>query len=168
MILVVVGMHFQSFDRLIEKMDELTPSLGHKVVMQIGSSTYEPRNAEYFRFTDGWRMEHLTGQADVVVSHAAAGAIITALKWRTPLIVVPRLKRFGEHVDDHQLQLAEALSGEGSVTAVYDVEHLERALKSARQASAVHRSSRAELVAFLRGYVDKLEARSARTHRRAG
>lgn len=157
MILVTVGMHFQGFDRLIKRMDELAKGMDEDVIMQIGCTTYEPQNTDYFRFTSTTRMEELTRQADVVVSHAAAGAIITAFKCGAPLIVVPRLKRFAEHADDHQVQLAELLSREGRVRAVYDVRDLGEALAQTRRVSGRCGSATTELAAFLRDYVEHLE-----------
>lgn len=164
MILVTVGMHFQGFDRLIKRMDELAKGMDEDVIMQIGCTAYEPQNAEYFRFTSTARMKELTRQADLVVSHAAAGAIITGLKCGAPLIVVPRLKRFAEHADDHQVQLAEVLSREGRVRAVHDVRDLKEALGQTRRASGQCGSARTELAAFVRDYIENLEQQVANGH----
>ncbi|MCL4294099.1 MAG: beta-1,4-galactosyltransferase [Anaerolineae bacterium] len=120
MILVTVGTHHQGFNRLVQAMDELAARLDEPVVIQRGSSSYEPQHAENFQFATGPHMAQLTAEARVVVSHAAAGAIIVALRQGKPLIVVPRLQRFGEVVDDHQLQLAAALAETDRVIAVHE------------------------------------------------
>jgi len=118
LILVTVGTHHQGFNRLVQPMDELAADLDEPVVIQRGSSTYEPRYAEHFQWTTSWRMEQLTQQARVVVTHAAAGAIILSLLKDKPLVVVPRLRCFSEHTDDHQQQLATALGAEGKAIVV--------------------------------------------------
>jgi beta-1,4-N-acetylglucosaminyltransferase len=118
MILVTVGTHNQGFNRLVQAMDELSVQLDEPIVIQRGSSTYEPQHAENFQFATGQHMAQLTSEARVVVSHAAAGAIIVALRQGKPLVVVPRLQRFGEVVDDHQLQLAAALADTSKAIAV--------------------------------------------------
>jgi len=50
MIFVTVGMHNQGFDRLIEKCDLLAGQIEDKMIIQKGSTSYCPRNAEYFDF----------------------------------------------------------------------------------------------------------------------
>jgi beta-1,4-N-acetylglucosaminyltransferase len=118
MILVTVGTHNQGFNRLVQAMDELAARLDEPVVIQRGSSTYEPQHAAHFSFTTGQHMAQLTSEARVVVCHAAAGTIIMALRQGKPLVVVPRLQRCGEVVDDHQLQLAAGLADTGRAIAV--------------------------------------------------
>jgi beta-1,4-N-acetylglucosaminyltransferase len=118
MILVTVGTHSQGFNRLVRAADELAAELDEPIIIQRGSSTYQPQHAEHFQFTTSQRMVELTQQARVIVTHAAAGAIITVLREGKPLVVVPRLKQFGEHIDDHQQQLAEALAANGRAAAV--------------------------------------------------
>lgn len=136
MILVTVGTHSQSFERLVRSMDELADALEERVVIQYGSSQYRPRFSEGFDFASSQEMERLTGQARVVVCHAAAGSILMALQYSRPIIAVPRLKRYGEHMDDHQLQLARALEAQGMAQVVYEVsvENLKRAVLRAGSA----------------------------------
>ena len=120
MILVTVGTHDQGFDRLVRSMDQLAIQFDERVIIQRGSSTYRPRYAEHFRFTTNQKMTNLIQEARVVVCHAAAGAIILSLNYGKPLVLVPRLRKFGEHLDDHQLELAQALDDAKMAIAVYD------------------------------------------------
>lgn len=131
MIFVTVGNHNQGFDRLIKKMDEIAGKTDEPVIMQIGHTAYKPVNAEYFSFLESFEeILRLNREARVVVSHAGAGSIITALKEKTPVIVVPRLKRYDEHMNDHQLEIAKAMSENKNVTVIYDVGTLDDYLKS--------------------------------------
>ena len=110
MILVTVGTHSQGFDRLVRAADELATLTDEPVVIQYGSAGYEPRHASRsFRFTNSQEMEDLSLQARVIIMHAAAGSLILALKMGKPLVVVPRLRKYKEAMDDHQIQLAGAL-----------------------------------------------------------
>ncbi|MEZ4710465.1 MAG: glycosyltransferase [Caldilineaceae bacterium] len=130
---MTVGTHNQGFDRLIRPMDELCAELDEHVVMQIGASAYEPRHVEFFRFTSSERMQELTRQASTIVMHAAAGSIILALRTGKPLVLIPRLKQYGEHIDDHQLQLATQLEKQNQAICVVapTKESLDVALKKA-------------------------------------
>lgn len=112
-------------------MDEIAGKTDEQVIMQIGYTTYKPVNAEYFSFLESFEeILRLNREARVVVSHAGAGSIVTALKEKTPVIVVPRLKKYDEHMNDHQLEIAKAMSENKNVTVVYDVETLDDCLKS--------------------------------------
>jgi len=122
MILVTVGTHTQPFDRLIKVMDEVAADLDEQVNIQYGCSTYKLRFAEGFAWTTGQKMEEITEQARVVVAHAAAGAIIMSLKHKKPMIIVPRLRRYGEVIDDHQTQLAAAMANDGRAIALEQID----------------------------------------------
>lgn len=131
MIFVTVGMHSQGFDRLIRKMDEIAGKIDEAVIMQIGHTRYKPKYAKYFDFVEDFqKIKELNKKARLVICHGGAGAIITALKQGTPLIAIPRLKRYREHNDDHQLELVDALAKEGKITTINDVRNLEKSIKS--------------------------------------
>ena len=134
MILVTVGTHNRGFDRLVRAADELAAQIEEPVVIQYGSAVYEPQHASRsFRFTTGQEMEELTLQARVIVMHAAAGSLILALQLGKPLVVVPRLRKYKEVMDDHQTQLAKALveEGRGVVVQQPSGENLLRAIQQA-------------------------------------
>lgn len=111
-------------------MDEIAGRIDEEVVMQIGHTDYEPVNAKFFDFLESFEeIERLNREARVVVSHAGAGSILTALEQRVPVIVVPRLKKFNEHMDDHQLEIAEAMSESSNVKVIYNINDLENILR---------------------------------------
>ncbi len=157
MIFVTVGTHSQGLDRLIKKMDEIACKIDEEVVMQIGSTKYRPKNARYFDFIEDFeRIKELNRKARVVVCHGGAGTIITALDEGKPVIAVPRLKEHGEHINDHQLELVDALSNNGKILAVYDIDLLEEALSSPFVNS--HKKSHGDnrLARAIRNYLDGL------------
>lgn len=124
MIFATVGTHQQGFDRMVQAFDQLALTLQQEnnspeeLVIQYGTSTYIPQYATSFQWATSQKMDELTQSARIVVTHAAAGAIILGLRAQKPLVVVPRLKKFNEHMDDHQLQLAQALDEKGQAIAV--------------------------------------------------
>lgn len=117
-IFVTVGMHHQGFERLIRAMDEVAGQVDERVVMQIGASSHEPVHAEWFRFEGQARIEGLCAEARAIVAHAGAGTIITAFRYTRPLIVVPRRLEHRECIDDHQIELAQALSVMGKLVTI--------------------------------------------------
>ena len=89
-------------------------------------------------------------KARVIVTHGGAGTILTLSNFNKKIIVVPRLKKFNEHVDDHQLELAEFLEKEKKVTVVYDIEDLHKSLCSVKEFSI---KSNNDLGIFLKKYI---------------
>lgn len=157
MIFVTVGNHNQGFDRLIKKMDEVAGVIDEQVVMQVGYTTYKPVNAEYFSFVESFEeILRLNREARVVISHAGAGSIVTALKEKTPVIVVPRLKKYNEHMNDHQLEIAKAMSENKNVITIYDINNLEDLLKT--DFIFVDKLQEDGLVGFLKDYISSISS----------
>lgn len=121
MILVLVGLHAAGFDRLVQAADQLAASLPEQVIIQKGSSTYEPRHAASFAFASAEQIEQLAAEARLIVTHAAAGSILLAARLGKPLVLVPRQKRYGEALDDHQQQLARTLAARYNIPVVSEV-----------------------------------------------
>lgn len=161
MIYVTVGTMFMDFSRLITKMDAIARSTGEKVVIQCGLSATVPLNCDHFDFKGHEEIMNLQRAARLVVSHAGIGAVMDALRAGRPLVVVPRLKRFGEHMNDHQLELAEVIAKRGWGRMVLDVEELEDACRQPPAIPESYRPAKAALIAALRHEVEKVaETRS--------
>ncbi|MEM5812005.1 MAG: PssE/Cps14G family polysaccharide biosynthesis glycosyltransferase [Candidatus Aenigmatarchaeota archaeon] len=135
MIFVTVGTHTQQFNRLLQKIDELIGNnkIKEKIIAQIGNSTYKPVNYDYFKFSSEKKILEINKKAKLIISHAGIGNIITALQFKKPIIVIPRLKKFGEHINDHQIQIAKAFAKEKKVLACYNLEYLEKIIQKAKK-----------------------------------
>lgn len=112
LIFVTVGSRNYPFDRLFKKLDELYDEgiLKDKMFAQIGTSTYKPRNYEYKDFISQEEFLEKINEAEIVVSHGASGSIMKALNANKKVIVVTRLEKYGEHINDHQIQNNEAFA----------------------------------------------------------
>jgi UDP-N-acetylglucosamine transferase subunit ALG13 len=115
LIFVTLGTHEQPFDRALEL--AATIDRGDELLIQHGSTRPRPDlvDAEWVDYLESDDLLANMCRADVVISHAGVGSIITAVRNRKTPIVLPRLARFGEHVDDHQLELAERFALQGLV-----------------------------------------------------
>jgi UDP-N-acetylglucosamine transferase subunit ALG13 len=118
MIFVTVGTDAAPFDRLLAAVDAL--ETGDRVVVQCGSSRLRPRGASCVDFLAFDRLVEHVRDARLVVTHAGVGSIMVCLANGKLPIVVPRLARFREAVDDHQLLLAERLAARGVIRLVDD------------------------------------------------
>lgn len=126
LIFVCLGSQIFQMNRLLKKLDVMISEgcLEDKVIAQIGHSEYLPRNYKYKRFMDKDEFKNYQEQADLIITHGGTGAIIGASKLGKNIIAVPRLAKYREHVDDHQLQIVRVLEEEGYIRVAYDVESL--------------------------------------------
>lgn len=146
------------FPRLVEKMDEIAGKINERVIIQIGRTQYEPKNAEYFDFIEDFsKIQDLCQKARVVVTHSGAGSIMTALEQDAVVITVPRLRRFGEAYDDHQIEIARELEKEGAIVAIYNINDLENALCNIGKNPVHIGSERMRLVNVLKEYIRGLK-----------
>lgn len=126
MIFVCVGSREYQFDRLLMKLDELVEQgeITEKIFAQIGQSSYIPKHYKYKRFMAVDEFKEFQQNADLVVSHGGTGALIGALKMGKQVLAVPRLAKYGEHIDDHQTQVAGVLEKEEYLRCVLDMNDL--------------------------------------------
>ena len=160
MIFITVGTHDQGFERLISAMDKLAGKrkIKERVVMQIGSSKYIPKNAEWFRYIGYKRMEELNKKAKIIVTHGGAGSILTALSLDKPTIAVPRLKKMGEAINNHQLDLVKKLEKKGKIIAVYDIKNLNNTIlkvKTLKKTKKGNRTTKNMICDEIRIYLNK-------------
>ncbi len=127
MIFVTLGSQKFQFNRLLKKMDELVENgiITEKVFAQIGASDYIPKHYEYKDFLNRDEFEEKTRECDLFITHGGTGAIIGAVKKGKKVIAVPRLAKYGEHVDDHQLQLLEQFQDMNIIETCVDLDELE-------------------------------------------
>ncbi|BDI59491.1 glycosyltransferase [Qipengyuania nanhaisediminis] len=137
MILVTVGMQL-GFDRLIEAMDALAPSLNHEVIAQIGKGSYQPRNMDARSEIAPDEFEELVKRCDVIVSHAGIGTVLTAQRFSKPIVLFPRRHSHGEHRNDHQVATVRHLEGRSGIVVAMDETELAAAIEMARQIGAAH------------------------------
>lgn len=112
MIFICVGASEYQFDRLFKIVDELCSERvldSNKIIAQIGNSNYKP-HYRYFNSVSRDEFEKHIEDADYIISHAGAGCVIPSLKLNKKVILFPRLEKYREHLDNHQLELCNAFT----------------------------------------------------------
>jgi UDP-N-acetylglucosamine transferase subunit ALG13 len=127
-IFVTVGTHQQPFDRLMRALEALP---AEELFVQYGHADPPAGVARAVDFQPFPEMLEAFASADVVVTHAGVGSILCATNAGHLPVVVPRLKQYGEHVDDHQVHLIRELERDGRVSVVWDMEELAGAVAAA-------------------------------------
>jgi UDP-N-acetylglucosamine transferase subunit ALG13 len=130
MIFVSVGTHEAPFDRMLRAVYDLR--LEEELVVQYGPSAIRSEQAateaDYLSFDE---VVDNIRRARAVVMHAGVGSVMISLANGKRPIVMARQQALGEHVDDHQLELARRMEANGLVTFVENGEELAAALAAA-------------------------------------
>lgn len=127
MIFVTVGTHEQPFNRLVEYIDNLKriEKIQEQVVIQTGYSTYEPQYCIWKKLYPYQQMVKFVEEARIVITHGGPSSFIMPLQVGKIPIVVPRQKKYDEHVNDHQLTFAEEVEKRmGTIITVKEINDL--------------------------------------------
>ncbi len=159
MIFVTAGNHFQGFERLMKKADEIAPRIPDEMLIQIGYSKYVPQNAKYFDFVPANTAVEYIRKADLVVSHAGMGTIILCKEFGTPLIILPRREKYKEHVNDHQMEIARVLEerGDKNIYIVYEENQLEEKIMEVvgkKETGRVENRGRENLIRTIKEFIE--------------
>lgn len=128
MIFVTVGTHEQQFNRLMKEVDRLKGEniIKEDVIMQIGYSTYEPKFCKWNKMISYEEMNENIEKARIVITHGGPASFLAPLQIGKIPIVVPRQKKFGEHVNDHQLEFCRIVAQRNqNIIVVENVKNLE-------------------------------------------
>ncbi len=119
MIFVTVGTEQYPFNALLDWIDILIHYgiISEEVVIQYGSSTRLPDRVKVYKFLPEKQFTEEIERASAVIAHCGEGTALLLEDLDKPYILVPRTHRFHEHVDDHQLEMAEDLENQGVLIA---------------------------------------------------
>ena len=146
-------------NRLLKAVDDLLESgqLTDAVFAQTGHSDYVPRNYRYQDFLSKDDFQSCISRCDLLITHSGVATIIAGLQLHKPVIVVPRLEKFGEHVDDHQVQIAKSFSEKNLLLMCAEQDDLAEIVKEAgNHAFAKYVSQREQVIHTLRDYLETI------------
>lgn len=134
MIFVTLGTQDKQFRRLLDA--TLALRIDEKVVIQYGSTKPDEdmvenleKNFELHQYLSNEEFDKYMKEARVIITHAGVGTIIEGLKLDKMMIVAARLKKYKEHVNDHQLQILDTFEKEGYILRLDDFSKLSELLK---------------------------------------
>ncbi|MFH0964487.1 MAG: glycosyltransferase [Planctomycetota bacterium] len=158
MIFVTVGTQFP-FDRLVRAVDEaLGEGAAGEAFAQVGVGGYRPRNMGWAETLEREEFLERVRRAKMVVGHAGTGTILAALEAGKPLLVMPRLARHGESVNDHQVGIALAFASLGHVILARDEREVAGKMgELARLVPRPRTARRGPVVARVKEFLDAVE-----------
>ena len=130
MIFITLGSQKFQFNRLLKAVDQQVADgkITTPIFAQIGASDYIPVNYPFKNYVDRDEYSKRMEQADIIITHGGTGAIISALKKGKKVIAVPRLNEYGEHVDNHQIQLINEFTEMNLIHGCMDCDDLWKAI----------------------------------------
>lgn len=131
MIFVTVGTHEQAFNRLIREMDLIAKESDEEVLIQNGYSTYVPKYAKFKKFMNYEEMNENYGKARIIITHGGPSSFIDAVQIGKIPIVVPRQKKYGEHINNHQVDFCRKVEEkDNNIIVLLDEEKLGSTIKN--------------------------------------
>lgn len=132
MVFVSLGTQDKSFYRLVEKIEELKKEnkIKEDIVVQLGSTKYSSNYMKCINFISIEEFDKYLKDCSYLITHGGVGTILTALKYNKKVIAIPRLKKYEEHVNDHQLELIDSLSTDNYILGCKDVNEIEEKIKN--------------------------------------
>lgn len=158
MIFVTLGSQKFQFNRLLKAIDDQVAEgkIIDTIFAQIGASDYKPQYYEYKDFLNRDDFAKIMNEADIVITHGGTGAIIGAVKQEKKVIAVPRLSKYGEHVDDHQLQLIRQFSELNIIKECDDCDKIAEAIREVKRTEyRSYRSNTFRIIKSIEEFIDK-------------
>ncbi len=159
-IFIILGSQKFQFNRLLKMVDDLIIQgvIQDEVFAQSGYSDYIPKCYAYRQFLDREEFAQIESNADIIITHGGTGAIIGAIKNGKKVIAVPRLAKYGEHVDDHQLQLIAQFRNQNLILEINNCRELEEALKSINKITFNnYQSNTKKYLEYIKQYIKDIE-----------
>ena len=159
MILVTLGTQDKSFTRLVKEIDKLVEKkvIKEKVIVQLGCTKYKSKNLETFDLIEFDKLEQMTKDANLIITHGGVGSILTGLKYDKKVIALPRLSKYKEHTNDHQIQIVNEFYNTGYILKCDEPKDLEKVLKEVKDFKPKkYESNTKNMVKMIENYIDNL------------
>lgn len=129
MIFVTIGSQ-EPFDRMIKAIDEVAGELPDKIfIAQVYKASYQVKNIKTVEFISPLEYNSYIDQAELVIAHAGMGTILSVLQLEKPLLIFPRLSKYKETRNDHQVATTEWFEKKEYLYVAYSIEELKEQVK---------------------------------------
>lgn len=159
MIFVTLGTQDKQFKRLLEAVDKAIDDgyIKEKVICQAGSTKYESKKMKIIDYMDEETFSDYLKKCDILITHGGVGTILNALQMGKKIIAAPRLAKYKEHVNDHQLQIIDTFSKAKYILPLDNFDELGKVINKARKFKpAKFVSKRDYLIEKIEDYIDNI------------
>ena len=158
MIFVTLGTQDKTFERLLKAIDKSIEKgeIKEKVIVQAGNTKYESKNMEILDLISPDKFQQLVDECDLLITHGGVGSILSAVKQGKKVIAAPRLKKYNEHVNDHQKQIIKEFAKDGYIIELEDMDKLGETLQKAKKFKPKKfKSHTKEMINLVEGIIEK-------------
>lgn len=159
MIFVTLGTQDKQFKRLLELIDKEieNKTIKDKVIVQKGNTKYESKNMEIYDFLSKEDYEKYMKECKILITHGGVGSILTGIEYGKVVIACPRLSKYHEHVNDHQVQIVDSFSKSKYILALKDFSSFSKVYEKALSFKPKKFESHTnEVIAKLEEYIDNI------------
>lgn len=134
MIFLTVGTQDKPFTRIIQAVEQavIDGKITDEVIVQAGNTKYESKVLTVLNYVPFDKFNDYLLKADIIITHGGVGSILNALKLKKKVIAVPRLEKYGEHINDHQLQVIKKMTEQGYILSTEDENKIAEKIKEAQ------------------------------------
>lgn len=135
MILVLLGTQDKPFERILKAVSSEIKkgNIKEKVIAQVGCTKFNDNRIESFDFISKDEIYNLINKARIVITHGGVGIITECITKGKKVIVVPRLKKYKEHTNDHQIQITKEFAQKGYILPLYNTKNLFKVLNEVKK-----------------------------------
>ncbi len=130
MIFVTLGTFEMKFERILKEIERL--DLKDEVIIQSGYTDFKSGKNKVVKFMDKEDFKENLNRANIVICHGGIGSILEALNNNKKVIAIPRLQKYSEHVDNHQIEIVEKLTKQGYILSSKNEKDLKYLIEKAK------------------------------------
>lgn len=134
MIFVTLGTQDKKFKRLLDDIQKEIDRgiIKEEVIVQSGFTKFESKDMKIFDLLDKDDFDKYIKACDLLITHGGVGSILTGLKNNKKVIACPRLSKYQEHINDHQIQIIEKFSQAKYLLAYNEGDNLESVINKTK------------------------------------
>lgn len=159
MTLVILGTQDKTFERMLEGIEKQIKkgNLNDEVIVQAGSTKFESENMQIFDLIPMNKFNNLIKTADLIITHGGVGSILSGLRNNKKVIAIPRLAEYGEHENNHQLEIIEEFTKMGYILSCKEMKDLGKVLKKVNDFEPKkYKSNNNKMIKLIENYIDNL------------
>lgn len=157
MIFVTLGTQDKKFKRLLNDIQQEIDkgNIKDQVIVQAGFTKYESKDMKIFDLLDKDEFEEYMKKCDLLITHGGVGSILTGLKNNKKVIACPRLAKYKEHINDHQVQIIEKFSNAKYLLAYNENDDLGKIIQQSKKFTPKkYISNTKKMVSLIENFID--------------
>ena len=159
MIVVLLGTQNNSFYRLLEEIEENIKdgTIKEEVIVQAGYTKFQSHNMKIIDLISKEQLSKFQDEADLIITHGGVGSIISSVEKGKKVIAVPRMHEYGEHVNNHQIEIVKDFHNKGYIIGIEKVEDLKHAIIVAKKFEPKkYQHNNKKMLKIIEEFIDKI------------